>query len=113
MWSRCGNMCEAHGSCWRHRFTKTPVYTDPRFTEMEKRTPFRLDGELYWVGEDGSVLDATGVITMDFTVNLKTLTVNYIKKYASAEPETETDTPAGPIATKDGVAAANTPILGS
>ena len=99
MWSRCGNMNESHGSCWRHRFTKTPVYTDPQFMEMDKRTPFRLDGDLYWVADDGSVLDATGVTEMNFTVNLKSQTVSYIKKDASkisktvdAEPEPETNT---------------------
>lgn len=90
MWSRCGHMSEAHGTCWRHRFTKTPVFTDPQFAEMDKRTPFRLDGELYWVAEDGSVLDATGVNEMNFTVNLKSQTVSYIKKHASAEKEDTT-----------------------
>lgn len=67
--------------------------------EMDKRTPFRLDGDLYWVADDGSVLDATGVTEMNFTVNLKSQTVSYIKKDASkisktvdAEPEPETNT---------------------
>jgi tellurite resistance-related uncharacterized protein len=93
MWSRCGNMCEAHGTCNRHRVKKTPVYTDPRFAEMETRTPFRLDGELYWVAEDGSVLDATGVRQMDFYVNLKSRTVSYIKKQTHAASSTKSSSP--------------------
>lgn len=80
MWTRCGSMCESHGKCWQHRKSKKPVYTDPAFAEMETRTPFRYDGELYWVSEkDGSVLDSTGTQTMDFTVNLKSRVVMYTK----------------------------------
>jgi hypothetical protein len=80
MWRRCGSTCESHGKCWHHRASKKPVYTDPAFAEMESRTPFRYDGELYWVSEkDGSVLDSTGTTQMDFTVNLKSRVVMYTK----------------------------------
>jgi hypothetical protein len=93
MWTRCSHACEPHGSCWDHRHTKSPVYTDPAFSEMATRTPFRFDGDLYWVGDDGSVLDATGTRHMDFTVNLKSRAVMYIKH---ARPK---DRPSGKDAT--------------
>jgi hypothetical protein len=82
MWMRCGVMCQASGKCMKHRNSKKRVYTDPMFAEMESRTPFRHDGELYWVSNDGNVLDATGTREMDFIVNLKSRTILYIKKYA-------------------------------
>jgi hypothetical protein len=75
MWIRCGNMNEAHGTCWRHRFTKGPLFHEPHFKTMANRVPFRYDNEMYWVAEDGSVLDSTGTIEMEFTVDLKSCTV--------------------------------------
>ena len=80
MWTRCGSTCESTGACWNHRSTKKPVHTDPVFAEMESRTPFRYDGDMYWVSEkDGSALDSTGTRQMDFTVNLKSRLVIYTK----------------------------------
>jgi hypothetical protein len=84
MWVRCGNMCESSGKCLKHRNSKKRVYTDPIFAEMKTRTPFRHDDELYWVGDDGSVLDSSGTREMDFKVNLKSRTIIYIKKYGKS-----------------------------
>lgn len=93
MWTRCGSVCESHGKCWQHRKSKKPVYTDPAFAEMESRTPFRYDGELYWVSEkDGSVLDSTGTCRMDFTVNLKSRVVMYTKKIKHGDLDKRTTT---------------------
>lgn len=75
MWKRCGNMSESHGTCWKHRTTKGPVYSDPIFTKMEDRIPFRYNNEVYWAAKDGSVLDSTGSIVMDFKFSLKSRTV--------------------------------------
>lgn len=80
MWIRCCNMSEAHGTCWRHRFTKGPLFHEKQFSELMKRTPFRYDNEMYWVAEDGSVLDATGTTEMDFHVDLKSCTVFTCKR---------------------------------
>ena len=81
MWTRCSCPCEAHGNgkCRKHRNSKKRVYTDPIFAEMESRTPFRHEGELYWVCKNGSVLDSTGTHEMDFKVNLKSRTIIYTK----------------------------------
>jgi hypothetical protein len=97
MWTRCGSTCESTGTCWQHRVTKKPLHTDPAFAQMESRTPFRYDGDLYWVSEkDGSALDSTGTRQMDFTVNLKSRLVMYTKKTTPtngvkslAEPDAE------------------------
>ena len=86
MWTRCSGTCDARGNgkCFKHRNSKKRVYTDPVFAEMESRTPFRHEDELYWVGDDGSVLDSTGTREMDFKVNLKSRTILYIKKDAKS-----------------------------
>jgi ligand-binding SRPBCC domain-containing protein len=71
MWSRCGNMCTPDGKCWKHRTSKKPLYNDPEFTDIEHRTPFRVDKEIYWIGKDGCVYDSAGTHLKDVKVNLK------------------------------------------
>lgn len=98
MWTRCGAAASENGKCKKHHATKKPLYSDPMFVEMKTRTPFRHDGEIYWVGDDGSVLDSTGSIQMDFKVNLKSRTIIYTnpsEHHASAaivgDDETKTE----------------------
>ena len=96
MWVRCSRTCEnrGNGKCFKHRNSKKRVHTDPVFSEMESRTPFRYEDELYWVGADGSVLDSTGTREMDFKVNLKSRTILYTKDAKSInEPGSRGEAP--------------------
>lgn len=79
---RCGNMCTPNGRCWKHRTSKKPVYTDPEFKDAELRTPFRVDGDVYWIGEDGRVYDTAGNHLKDVKVNLKSRVLINLKDAA-------------------------------
>jgi hypothetical protein len=80
MWRRCGEYCESHGHCWKHRSFKvshtTRRFDDPYFAELPKRWPVRLDDEVVWVSESGDVLNGSGAIVKGLTVDLKTRTAD-------------------------------------
>jgi hypothetical protein len=70
IWKLCGEFCEAHGFCCKHRGfrlsnTSQPtarLASDPFFTRIAKRVPYKWEGEVVWVGEDGSVLDTNNCV---------------------------------------------------
>ena len=76
MWRRCAAPCEQGDSCWDHRDAKGGLrrYDDPYFTTLPKRRPMRYEGAIYWVADDGNVMNGFGAI-MPFRMDLNTKTV--------------------------------------
>lgn len=74
LWRRCMCPIESNGACWAHREGGVR-FDDAQFVDMPKRVPFRYQGEIYWVAEDGTVLNSIGMRCEEFTVDLKTRTV--------------------------------------
>jgi len=74
LWRRCTAPIEGHGSCWAHR-EGGDRFDDEQFADLERRVPFRYDGEVYWVAENGSALNSFGMPVTAFTVDLKTKNV--------------------------------------
>lgn len=74
LWRRCTAPIEGHGTCWTH-LEGGVRFDDEQFTEIAKRVPFRFEGEVYWVADDGTALNNFGMPVTTFTVDLKTRTV--------------------------------------
>jgi hypothetical protein len=74
LWRRCAAPIEGHGACCAHR-EGGDRFDDEQFVGLERRVPFRYDGEVYWVAEDRTVLNSFGMPVTAFTVDLKTKTV--------------------------------------
>lgn len=74
LWQRCGAYREADGFCHTHRKRGHGVrrFDDPYFASLRRRTPFDLEGEIVWVGDDGSVLTGTGLLRDDVRIDLNT-----------------------------------------
>ena len=92
LWKRCMAPMEGHGACWGH-IEGGVRFDDEQFAGIDKRVPFRYLGEVYWVGDNGSVLNSYGMLVSAFTVDLKTRTVvlsNASSSTSSAVPAEDT-----------------------
>lgn len=69
-WKRCGMVAEADGCCWAHRHKGILRYDDASFKSMEKLKPFRLDDEIVWVSQNGSVRNESGVLLKEWTIDI-------------------------------------------
>jgi hypothetical protein len=83
LWRRCGHPLEAHGACWLHKDGGVR-FDDTKVQGLVERRPFRYDGQIYWVADDGSVLNAFGMPVHEFTVDLKTATVSMTNETLAA-----------------------------
>jgi len=80
LWGRCGAYCCADGFCHGHTSRGKSIgkgkgilrFDDPYFTSLQKRRAVELEGEILWVGEDGSVLTVTGLLRTDLRIDLNT-----------------------------------------
>lgn len=62
MWRRCSETAEQNGYCWQHKRGVPNHFTNTYFESLPKRYPYKLDGEIVWVGEDGSVMNGSGTV---------------------------------------------------
>jgi len=74
LWKRCCAPIEESGTCYTHREGGLR-FDDEQFQQFMKRVPFRYEGEIYWVADDGTALNTFGMLVNAFTVDLKTRTV--------------------------------------
>ena len=81
LWARCGAYCCADGFCHGHTLSgkrgfgkgnRILRFDDPYFASLQKRRPVELEGELLWVGEDGSIVTAAGLLRTDLRIDLNT-----------------------------------------
>ena len=71
LWRRCSEPAEVNGFCATHKKGKGLRYDDPFFAGLPRRYPFRYEGALVMVGEDGSVLSAGGVLIEGVRIDLE------------------------------------------
>ena len=65
LWKQCGRRREGGGFCWNHRHfwegsADLKHKDDPWFQNVPRRTPWRYEGEIVWVGPDGDALKEDG-----------------------------------------------------
>lgn len=70
LWRRCSKLCESDGYCKKHNGRHGLRYDDPYFESLIKRYPFKWNGEIVWVAEDGSVLTRTGELLKNISINI-------------------------------------------
>jgi hypothetical protein len=90
LWHRCGHLAEGGDTCWRHRSGRGRRHDDSYFARLKKRHPFKLEGRLVWVAEDGSVTTDGGVPLKGVTINLRNGVARYTEEAElEAEPAPE------------------------
>lgn len=77
MWRRCGQYCEAHGACWKHRKGGERIYDDPYFLTLPKRVPVSIDDEIYYVDCEGAAYSVSGLKVIGLHVNLEDGSASY------------------------------------
>jgi hypothetical protein len=58
---------------------------------LKKRKPFRLEDEIVWVADDGSVMTDGGILLKDVTIN----PINGVATYSEKETKTESSEGSG------------------
>jgi hypothetical protein len=69
MWHRCAEPAEFNGFCGVHKKGRGMKYDNPYFTSLPRRRPMRFEGEVVWVGDDGSILTSSGNILKDVRID--------------------------------------------
>lgn len=70
MWRRCCEPAEVNGCCSVHKKGRGMKYDNPYFTSLPKRYPWRFEGEVVWIDNDGTVLNESGVILKDIRIDI-------------------------------------------
>ena len=71
MWRRCSEPAESNGYCWAHKKGRGMRHDCEFFAKLPTRHPWRFEGVVVWVGEDGSVLMESGTILKDVRIDIK------------------------------------------
>ena len=93
VWKGCGGLRESHGACCAHQGWK-PSDTlkhrdDAYFERLQSRKPFRYDGTIVWVAEDGSVVNDQGRRLRRLRIDPKTGFLQFLSSPSSEEGATQ------------------------
>jgi hypothetical protein len=75
LWKRCDSYCDSGSTCVKHKDVRNGWNIrrihDPYFADMNKRIPVRIEGDVVWAAEDGSLVDNAGLLIETMTFDLK------------------------------------------
>ena len=70
MWRRCCEPAEVNGFCGIHKKGRGMKYDNSYFSTLLKRHPWRFEGAVVWVCENGTVLTESGTILKDIRIDI-------------------------------------------
>jgi hypothetical protein len=70
MWRRCVEPAEYNGFCWAHKKGRGMRHDCSYFHSLPKRHPWRFEGELVWVRDDGNVMRESGEELKDVRIDI-------------------------------------------